>query len=384
MGINFPTAPANGTTLTVGSITYTYSSAKGIWVTSKALPTAEPFNYIVNPAFQASQEKGDDVLNMANGNIADQWFYQAGAGLIPASYAKRDSTMPVGYVPGGSKSFIQMQTLSAATVGTNDYGGFYHPIEGQFAQTFFQGGAQSKQSILRFWVNATLAATYGGALRSTGTPQRTFPFSFVISAAQVGTWVKVEVIIPGDTAGVAASFPKDSTYYAQLWICFATGSYYGSSPAGAWASNFAIAPTGINSTWPAFHSLYLANVGLYRDPNLTGRAPLWEAPDIVLSQRQAMRYWYRSWYANGASNTTTLCGRAGMPHPVQMRIAPALTEVGAMSCQDGGLGAIASIGAVGNSAVYEANHTTGANLTVGRACHQQGAYASAYIAVSAR
>ena len=57
MGINFPSSPTAGQVFKSGKTSYTFTN--GVWRASN--PTAKPFNYLVNPAFQISQENGDNL-----------------------------------------------------------------------------------------------------------------------------------------------------------------------------------------------------------------------------------------------------------------------------------------------------------------------------------
>ena len=384
MGVNFPTAPANGATTTVGNITYVYNSAKGAWLPQPRYPVAEPMNYILNPAFQIGQENGVNFVTTSGGAMADNWFVQGTPAFSTNAYGMRATNAASPRPPNGSAYGGQINSqANIASAAATDYYAIYQYLEGQWVQHFFGGGAQAKQMVLRFWVKHSVAGNYGGALRTQTGTVRTFPFIYTISGGQVETWVKQEFVIPGDTVG---TWPKDNTFAAILWFTFFAGSNWQAAP-GSWVASSAIAPTGINTAWTAGARFQLNDVGLYRDSNLTGRAPPWEAPSMVLSQRQGARYWYKGLRGNGASNTATLAGRCGMPHPVAMRIAPAQSAVSSPMVMDGGSArVISSLAATGNAFVSEANHTVASGMTVGRAALVDETYAGSgiYIAMSAR
>lgn len=73
MAVNFPNAPTPGQTFISGKTLWTYTN--GAWRASP-LPTALPFNYIVNPSMVVSQQNGTTSGGAAtNYYPADQWFF---------------------------------------------------------------------------------------------------------------------------------------------------------------------------------------------------------------------------------------------------------------------------------------------------------------------
>jgi len=348
-----------------------------VWAAAKSA-VCEPQNYILNPCFQSSQENGDAVMSVST-CVLDAWWLQTSTSSCSAQRVAAVSP------PNASKYALQMSVLTPiASAAAGDYASLYQFIEGQWIQNFFQGTAYAKYAVLRFWVKASHAGTYGGALRSMGTA-RSYPFAYTISSGQVNTWVMVQINIPGDTGGTATNWPKDNTYCAILWFTFFAGTNWRATPS-TWAVSNAIAPTGINAVLPSGGVFQIADVGFYRDSLLAQNAPRWVPPDDLLSRRQAMRYWYKAKLMNGASNTSTLAGRMGMPHPVAMRAVPAQAEIGTMTVSDMSppVG-VSAVTAVGNSFCGESNITTASGLTVGNAATftNPGSSSANYIAMNA-
>jgi hypothetical protein len=72
----------------------------------------------------------------------------------------------------------------------------------------------------------------------------------------------------------------------------------------------------------------LFDVGLYLDPDGTGKAPPWVTPDYAAEERACLRYWQKVEHNQMAFSTTagTVYSYTA-PLPVAMRVGPALANI---------------------------------------------------------
>ena len=119
--------------------------------------------------------------------------------------------------------------LSAYASAAGDAFRLTQSVEADAITDFAWGTAGAQPVTLSFMALATVTGTYGGSIRND-TNTRSYPFSFSLVA---NTWMKIVIIIPGDTAGTWVL----SGNALGLAIAFDLGS--GASlrgPANAWAA----------------------------------------------------------------------------------------------------------------------------------------------------
>jgi hypothetical protein len=177
----------------------------------------------------------------------------AGASVTPASFAytldrwravqttasKFSLQQNAGAVtpPAGFTNYLGVTSLSAYSVTSSDVFGVYQPIEGFNFSDLGWGAAGAQNVTLSFWVRSSLTGSFGGAL-GNGPGTRTYPFTYVISAAN--TWEYKTVIVPGDTTGTWLTGNDNG-----LNIQFSLGAgSVNSGTAGAWAAAGLWQPTG--------------------------------------------------------------------------------------------------------------------------------------------
>jgi hypothetical protein len=141
-------------------------------------------------------------------------------------------TPPVGYT-----NYLGCTSLSAYSLGTNDYFLQAQRIEGYNVSDLAWGTSNAKTVTLSAWVYSSLTGTFGGSITNYNY-NRWYPFSFTISSAN--TWTQISVTIPGDTTG---SWAVNNAIGLIVNFSLGTGSGY-SNAAGVWNSNISISSTG--------------------------------------------------------------------------------------------------------------------------------------------
>jgi hypothetical protein len=385
MAINFPSSPTNGQTLVAGALTYVYNSTTGAWNVVKR--TAKPFNLLVNPAFQMSQQNGNNQGSVSGFYPADQWAQGA---ATPQRVQRIIASAPVG--PNGSKYYMTLNVITPkASLAAGDYTAIYQVIEGARMAQCQYGTASAMPMVLRFWIYATVAGTYSIALRSsvpTPTNYRGYAANYTISAAQINTWVQVVIPIPGDTATGITTWFTTTANNMYLWFTFAVGSTFYGTP-NTWTTNNVVGTNNMSNGIATSGALYcIADAGLYLDPDNTGVPPPWQCPDEITMLIECQRYWYKMWCAQGIGASATTVGRMGMPHPVVMRATPqpVIAVVGAPTGHDIGYnGALTLSAGYSNAFCAEGTFTNAAGAwTVGRGPIMLGDPSSNYVAVSSR
>jgi hypothetical protein len=380
--INFPSSPTNGQQLVVGNMLYTYSSVVGAWNGSKQA-TARPYNYVVNPSFQISQQNAGTAGTVSAYFFADQWQQSAS---LPQTVQRIGG----GATPNGSPFYaiLVVSVPKASLAATGEYTSIIQALEGYRMSPFWWGYTLAKPCVLRFWTSAP-AGTYSVGFRSvvnTPTNYRGCHQLYTISPAQAGTWQEIVLPFPPEIDNYptnVSTWAKTGANMVYLWFSWAASAAY-LTPPGAWASGNFIGATGISNGIATVGLSYsIADVGLYYDPDNTGRAPPWEPVSEAVALSESQRYWYKSVHSRGFVASATAPNRMGCVHPVQMRATPALTAVGSTVYDVSTNNAMAMSTFTSNLDALEYSGT-GSGLTVGRACVHLGNVSTNYVAVSAR
>ena len=370
MAINFPSSPSEGQKFINGAVAYTF--AGGVWNASP-LETALPFNYIVNPAMQVSQQNARVAGNTNGYYPADQWMLQFGG--WPTVDANSQPATGI-FFPFA----LSMGAPLRASLGVTDLAMFTHVIEGNRIADLQWGTAFAKSIVIRFASNAAPAGNYAFAVRNV-PPTRSYVISFALTGAQQ----EFSFSIPGCADGTWAT---GNTPGLSIIFCGATGTTYQAPAINAWQTGNYIGFAGLNNAAAGAMTLNVTKVGLYLDPLGTGRAPPFEPPSERQVMQDCLRYWYPLRHGRGNVNATNSGHRNGTRHPVPMRIAPAFAIVGTTSViyDIGSAPVITGITAAGSDAEVAENNLTAASgaMTVGRASIYTSTNATNYIAVSAR
>jgi hypothetical protein len=360
MAINFPSSPTEGQKFTSGLVVYTFSN--GVW-NAAPLDTALPFNYLVNPAMQISQQKGTTILLTPAGLYpADQWMIQTTLTDQVTARSVSSST------PNGSPNIIRLQVSTAATGGTDSrYFGVVQYIEGQRIAANKFGTAGAVPMVLRFWAkHPSSAGNWGGGIRN-GDSTRGFAYDYAIQPSQVNQWAEIVISIPGDTTGTWA---KDNTSGLHVWWTITNNYSNLQAISGSWVNGNIIAPMFLYNGTGIVNALFeLGDVGLYLDPLNTGRAPPWQPPDFGQARMDALRYWNKVTSLRGVSAGASNA-RAGNGFTCDMRAGPALAIVGTITAWDQAASSTVTslAGAYQNTHYVETECNTAAAMTTGRAC----------------
>jgi hypothetical protein len=246
---------------------------------------------------------------------------QASSGVFTM---QRVTDAPTGF----TNSLRVTVTTADASISATDRYLFQQVIEGFNAADLGFGTASATAVTLSFWVKSSLTGSFGAALQN-GTPDRSYPFTYTINAAN--TWEYKTVTIAGDTTG---TWPTDNTGWGRVNWSIGSGSNTVST-AGSWQAANYEGVTGqtqiistLNATWQ------ITGVQLEAGSVATPfeRRPF--GTELALCQRYA---WRCSQYM-GLSSTTGNVNTPQVPYPVQMRAAPTLEAGAAFIVSSGNAG----------------------------------------------
>lgn len=196
-----------------------------------------PFrNRIINGDFLITQRNGTDAVTLtANGYNADRWSHDS------TQASKMSSQVITGGSAVGSKNYLRMKTVSAATLGSGDAFSITQGIEGNNVYDFSFGTAEAVQVTLSFWVRASQTGTYNVAFRSDGG-SRSYVTTYTINTAN--TWEYKTITFNGDTSG---TWKNDLNIGLSVYFDFGSGSTYTTSSTNTWLTGNFLKSTGTKS-----------------------------------------------------------------------------------------------------------------------------------------
>jgi hypothetical protein len=275
MAFDFPASPSIGSTYNIAGITYVWDGLAWNVQTGPSVKTAQTRNRIFNPAMQINQETAAAVTT--GGYPVDQF-------VLSTSIATVTAVKQPASGPDALSSLATTITTGKPSLAAADYWVVAQPFEGAMVADFLWGTAKAKPVLARFWGYSNQAGTYALYLRN-GAGNRYFLAPFTLPAS---AYKEIIIPIPGDITG---TWPTDNTQGMIIGCGLAAGTTYGAGVAG-WQSTaqFQIAGN-TNLAQTANNAFYLANVGLYLDPDNTGVPPPFEMPDFGDELRRCQRYW---------------------------------------------------------------------------------------------
>jgi len=300
---------------------------------------ASPFglkNRIINGDMVVSQRFGTSSIS-AYGYTLDRWVVDGSQATRFTTQQNAGSVTP----PAGFTNYLGITSTAATSLGAGDYFVINQSIEGLNVADLGWGAAGAATVTISFWVRSSLTGTFGGALRN-GSANRSYPFSYTISAAN--TWTKINITIPGDTSG---TWLTNNLTAIILSFSIGTGSTF-SGTAGAWAgSNFVSATGAVSVVGTNGATFYITGVQLERNTTATPFEWIPYTTELQLCQR----YFYRvnNAVSGGAAynvvslagfNTTRCFGTFFLP--VSLRASPTITFNGC-AIRDGALNIQANV-----------------------------------------
>jgi hypothetical protein len=249
---------------------------------SGAIATAYERNYVFNSAFQISQENLNTVCTHGE-YPADQWFTNF-TGLVGWTSSRIALLTPSGSIYRIRLSYGTLKPTLAA----NDYAAMFQYIEGVNLTDLQWGTPNAKPVVLRFGVRGLPAGTYSAAIRN-GANDRSYVVAFTVGANEQKEF---EFAIPGDTSGV-----WDTGWGNRgmtLSFALASGTTFQIAP-NVWTTTSVGAFAAIGQTNGAAVACTpdFFDVGIYLDPNGTGKAPPFLVPDFNDDLIACQRYYER-------------------------------------------------------------------------------------------
>jgi hypothetical protein len=374
MAFNFPTTPAEGYQWWWGEGLPTWIYRGGMWI--KRAGTALAKNYLVNPAFQISDQNGlTDVSNQTNIHLAEQWTnqYISSVGTVRSQRVAEPT-------PGGGSHRLRLSMTVGDPTLTGDWLVVGTILEGNRMAGFNYGTADAKWSVLRFGCKAP-AGTYCVAFRNNGVT-RSFVSPFTVPAGLANQDHVQIMVFPPCYDGV---WPTDNTIWGYIQWIVANASM--TSSEWQWLSGNYAGGTSLTNTFmqTAGNTFEIFDPGFYLDPNVTAKPPEYEVPDYVDAQQDCLRYWCRVKGLRGVVTTATQA-RVATGLPVYMRVSPSTAMIGTQRIYDSS--AAPNITSISN-AILDSYHVeifvTSTGLTVGRPAQLLvDGQETGYIACSAR
>ena len=225
-------------------------------------------------------------------------------------------TPPVGFL-----NYLGSTSLSAYTVGANEYFGIAQLIEGFNIADLGWGTANAKTVTLSFWSYSSLTGTFGGTVANTAQ-DRSYPFSYTISSAN--TWEYKTITIAGETTG---TWGTGNSIGIRLRFSLGAGSSK-LGTANAWASANYFAPTGatnVVSTNAA--TFYITGVQLEVGSSATGFEYVNYQTSLANCQRYYIKYSGSGYRFYGGRTESTAAAIWQCALPVEMRTVPTVTAI---------------------------------------------------------
>jgi hypothetical protein len=325
------TITLNGTTGIVNTGSETITGA----LTAANFNGASTFgfkNRIINGAMVIDQRNaGASVTPSVNGTyLVDRWNLTFSQGSKFSAQQNAGAVTP----PAGYINYLGLTVVSSVSpLVTGDYFAVQQPIEGLNVADLGWGTANAKTVTLSFWVYSSLGpGTFGGAL-SNSAGNRSYPFSYNISAAN--TWQQITVTVAGDTSGTWLTTNGIGVY---VRFGLGAGATY-SGTAGSWAAaNYFSATSAVSVVGTGSATFYITGVQLE-----TGTvATTFEYRPYGTELNLCCRYFWKAIEGTpsvvmlGAGVVTGSTGlRVFIPLPVPMRALPTGTRTGTVYGYDG-------------------------------------------------
>jgi hypothetical protein len=276
-------------------------------------------NRIINGDMRIDQRNNGASVSTSGAYAVDRFqIYGSQAGKFTAQRNAGGITPPFGF-----SNYLGITSTSAYSLLSTDQFLVWQKVEGFNFSDMAWGTASAATATLSFRVYSSLTGTFGGYLQNAAQ-NRSYPFTFAISAAN--TWTTISVTIPGDTSG---TWVVDNGIGVLVGFNLGTGATY-SAAAGAWTgTSFVSAPTGaVSLVGTSGATFYITGVQLEAGSVATP----FERRDYGRELIMCLRYGWRiadgtaARVASGTWNSSTSADVL-IQLPVQMRATPTLTVI---------------------------------------------------------
>jgi hypothetical protein len=231
---------------------------------------------------------------------------------------QRSTTAPPGFM-----NSLLITSTTGGSIGAGSYSSIRHSIEGINVYDLAWGTSSAKNITVSFWVRSSVTGNYGFAIRN-GSNNYGYVASYTISSAN--TWTYITLNIPGPTTGTWTTSTNPSL--VCMWDLGAGTSY--SQAAGSWisASEIIGLTGGVKFITNSSATYYLTGVQLEIGDVATPFETRPYSTELSLCER------YLRMIANGNDETvlggwsfsSTTQMETDYMSPIQMRIAPSLTQ----------------------------------------------------------
>ena len=269
------TSISNALPLTGGTVTGATTFNSNVTVNGGLASGYTGFkNRIINPEMDIAQRGTSGTATDGGYPSLDRYqtFTEAADGVFTVAQ--------VADAPAGFTNSARITVTTAdASIGASQRYLFLQNIEGLNVSDLAFGSASAATVTVSFWTKSSVTGSFGGCL-SNASFNRTYPFSYTISAAN--TWEYKTVTISGDTSGTWLT-----TNGVGIRLMFGIG--VGSSNTGTanvWAGSGFYQPTGsvnlistLNATWQ------ITGVQLERGSNATSFEFRDYGRELIMCQR---------------------------------------------------------------------------------------------------
>jgi hypothetical protein len=315
-GLSVPYLPLSGGTMT-GPITLAADPVAPLQPTTKEYVDALAIgdNRIINGDMRIDQRNnGAAVTPSGSTYTVDKWALNFNVSS-KLKYQRLVADAPLTAL--GFGSLLSFTTVAAYTPAAADFFNCYQAIEADMISDFAWGTLSAKPVTLSFIAWSSLVGTFGGSITNYAQT-RSYPFSYSVPVA--GSYTKVSITIPGDTAGAWVMSGNAGGMY--LFFDLGSGANVRAA-AGSWVAGGYVGATGAVSVVGTNNAaFYVTGVKL----EIGSVATPYNRQSLAKSMADCQRYYQISGnhqVGGAAVNAATIY----LPYlfPVVMRSAPTVT-----------------------------------------------------------
>jgi hypothetical protein len=279
----------------------------------------------INGAMEVSQEFGASGVPVINFGkyIVDGWMCHTVGSALQVMCAQIDCVAAGLPLTGFVKCLQVTTTLSKNTLAAGDMVMLMHQIEGWRIARLGFGTAGAFPVEIGFWVLAKQIGKYSGAVRNGGS--RSYPFEFNIDVTY--KWEYKSIVVPGDVTGTWA---RDTAAGMQVCIAIGLGTDW-TGPKEVWAAANLLGANGtVNGVSNSDDTVFFTGFHVIPgDQHVLPEHSSFVSKPIDAELAQCRRYYYkRPINLIGYAQAASIPQGQWLPHPVGMRVAPAMVASG--------------------------------------------------------